>query len=191
MRIFGFDSFEGLPDSHAHEEDVLWRAGMYRADITLTQERLDEAGVRWDRTTLVKGWFDETLTSRRAEELSIERASVVMVDCDLYSSTKIALEFCAPLLANEAILIFDDWRAGAEGERRNGERRAFLEFLTENPHIEAVELPDLAYSDTAAVFRVTRGRTGRSSPVGSRTVGDPGLEPGTSALSERRSNRLS
>ena len=39
--------------------------------------------------------------------------------------------------------------------------------------------------------RVPRTRALSSSDCGRRNMGDPGFEPGTSALSERRSNRLS
>jgi Macrocin-O-methyltransferase (TylF) len=156
VRLFGFDSFEGLPEAARYEENGYWRAGMYRADIELTRERLTEAGVRWDRTKLVKGWFDETLTRELADEHRIERASVVMVDCDLYSSTEAVLRFCEPLLADEAIVIMDDYRAGDDECPRDGERRAFTEFLARHPQFEAVELPELAYSRTSAVFLVTR-----------------------------------
>ena len=192
VRLFGFDSFEGLPAAAREEENGYWRAGMYRSDIELTRERLTAAGVRWDRTVLVKGWFDETLSPELADDLGIDRVSVVMVDCDLYSSTAVALAFCEPLLADESVIIFDDWHAG-DGERpRDGERRAFEEFLDAHPQFTAKELPELAYSRTSAVFRVARRQTRRAlAAAGARSVGDPGLEPGTSALSERRSNRLS
>jgi hypothetical protein len=156
VRLFGFDSFEGLPDAARDEENGFWRAGMYRSDIELTRERLTDAGVDWDRVHLVKGWFDETLTDERAADLGIERASVVMVDCDLYSSTTAVMDFCEPLLADEAIVIFDDFRAGDSECPRDGERRAFEEFLDTNRHFTATELPHLTYSDTSSVFRVTR-----------------------------------
>ena len=157
VRLFGFDSFEGLPSDARHEEDGYWRPGMYRADVELTRERLSEAGVDWDRTVLVEGWFDETLTPERAAELGIERASVVMVDCDLYTSTKQALAFAEPLLADQAVLVFDDWTADLGGDGRLvGERRAFEEFLAAHPELEATEQPELQYSATAAVFLVSR-----------------------------------
>ena len=157
VRLFGFDSFEGLPSHARHEEDGYWRAGMYRADIELTRERLTEAGVDWDRTVLVEGWFHETLTPARAAELGIERASVVMVDCDLYSSTKQALAFVEPLVADPALRVVDDWAAaGGSDDRLVGERPAFEEFLAAHPELQATELSQLRYSDTAAVFLVTR-----------------------------------
>jgi O-methyltransferase len=157
VRLFGFDSFEGLPSNARHEEDGYWRPGMYRADIEVTRERLTEAGVDWDRTTLVEGWFDETLTPARAAELGLERAGVVMVDCDLYSSTTQALAFVEPLLTEEAVLVFDDWAAAGGGDDRLvGERQAFEEFLAAHPELEATERPELRYSDTAAVFLVSR-----------------------------------
>jgi hypothetical protein len=64
--------------------------------------------------------------------------------------------FCEPLLADEAIVIFDDFRAGDSESQPDGEERALEEFLDANPHFAATELPHLTYSDTSTVFRITR-----------------------------------
>ena len=45
--------------------------------------------------TLVAGWFDDTLNEATIQKHRITKASVIMIDCDLYSSTKAALDFCA------------------------------------------------------------------------------------------------
>jgi hypothetical protein len=76
-----------------------------------------------------------------------------MVDCDLYASTRKALEFCTPLIVDEAVLVFDDWDAGGLGARGVGERRAFEELLAEHPDLRAAELP--AY-EPARAFLVSR-----------------------------------
>lgn len=149
VRLFGFDSFEGLPPS-ADEEGV-WSAGQYRADLDFTRERLTEAGIDWERTVLVPGFFSESLTPEMIAEHGLERASTIMVDCDLYSSACEALSFCAPLIGERALILFDDWNSTAEGE---GEQRAFAEFLAENPDLEAI--PAGTYTDAAKVFRLRR-----------------------------------
>jgi len=57
-----------------------------------------------------------------------------MIDCDLYSSAKQALDFCAPLIVGQTIIFFDDWGGGTSLDKENlGEKRAFLEFLQANP----------------------------------------------------------
>jgi O-methyltransferase len=154
LRLVGFDSFEGLP-AHAREDEAgMWEPGSFASDEESTRRNLMREGVDWSRVVLVPGWFDETLTPATADAHGIRKASVVMFDCDLYASTRQALEFTLPLIVDEAVLVFDDWDAGGLGERGLGERRAFEEILAEHPDdLHTVELP--AY-EPARAFLVSR-----------------------------------
>ena len=158
MRLFGFDSFEGLPASAATEDDGVWAAGQFRSSLELTRENLHRWGVPLDDVTLVRGWFSETCTPETRARHAIEGASVVMIDCDLYSSSVEALAFCEPLIRRQAVVVFDDWGAGGLDERRLGERRAFEELLARHPDLHAEELHGLQYKDKAdpKIFLVTR-----------------------------------
>jgi O-methyltransferase len=155
LRLIGFDSFEGLPAHASTDETELWHPGSFASDEEFTRRNLAREGVDWSRVVLVPGWFDETLTPETAEAHGIRKASVLMFDCDLYSSTRKALEFSLPLIVDEAVLVFDDWDAGGLGERGLGERRAFEEVLAENADLYADELP--AY-EPARAFLVSRRR---------------------------------
>jgi O-methyltransferase len=154
LRLFGFDSFEGLPST-----GEMWSSGMFRSDLETTKANLRRNGVDLDRITLVKGWFDETLTN--PARYGIYKAGVVMIDCDLYSSAKIALTFCAPLI-EEAVIFLDDWWPATLGAQNRGERRAFDEFLQENPTLVATELESY-HPEAAKVFLVKRTETTTSS----------------------------
>ena len=59
-------------------------------------------------------------------------ASIVMVDCDLYSSTKSVLDFITSLVVEGSIIIFDDWFA-FKGNPNRGEQLACSEWLEANP----------------------------------------------------------
>ena len=155
MRLIGFDSFEGLPKSA--EFDEVWSEGQFRSDLEFTRHLLDEAGVDWDRVELVKGFYDQVLTDELAARIGLERASVVMIDCDLYTSTRDALAFCEPILADDAVLFFDDWES--TGEDR-GEKLAFREFLTSNPQFDTEELD--GYHEKARIFRLRRRDAGQN-----------------------------
>jgi hypothetical protein len=157
VRIFGFDSFEGLPQEA--EEEGVWSAGQYRSDLAFTRQRLTEGGVDWSRTTLVPGFFCDTLTPTLVAEHSLSRVGVIMIDCDLYSSAREALEFCTPLIRDSAVVLFDDW--GSTGPEE-GEQRAFSEFLASLPDLEAEPLE--SYDAAAAVFALRR----RSATAGAR-----------------------
>ncbi len=104
--------------------------------------------------TLVKGWYRDTLNERTARALGLAKASLIMVDCDLYSSARAALWFCAPLIRDEAIIFFDDWHYGQLAERGLGEKRAFEEFLRENPALRADNLGP--FHTRGEMFRVYR-----------------------------------
>jgi hypothetical protein len=158
MRLFGFDSFEGLPPSAAGEDDAEWWPGEFKSSTGLTRRNLRRWGIADDEVVLVKGWFNESLTDATCAQHGIEHASVLMVDCDLYSSTCDVLRFSAPLVKSHAVFVFDDWDSGGLAERQMGERRAFEEFLSQHAHFRAEELPGLNYKDKAGprLFLVTR-----------------------------------
>ena len=159
IRLFGFDSFEGMPDAADTEDDGSWYAGQFKSDYKFTKEFLTQQGVQWNRVFLIKGWFTETLNPQLIEQHSITKASVIMIDCDLYSSTKLALDFCAPLIQERAIIFFDDWNSNNLAEKNLGEKRAFDEFLNKNPDLVAKELgsyTEKAEWDTSKIFLISR-----------------------------------
>jgi len=133
VRLFGFDSFEGLPDSLAGDEKTAelgkWNPFDLKAPLDVATENLTRTGVDWDRVTLVKGWFEDTLSQELLERQQLRKASIIMVDCDLYSSARTALEFCAPLIRDDAVILFDDWWPETLGKANAGEKLAFEEFL--------------------------------------------------------------
>ena len=156
MRLFGFDSFAGLPpEAEGPDGGGIWREGQYRSSLNFTRNFLDRAGIDWSRVILTKGWFKDTLTPHFASRHSIRKASVIMIDCDIYSSTREALAFCEPLIADQAVILFDDWHSGDDLAARNqGEKRAFHEFLVHNPQFRAKPLP--SYTANAEVFLIER-----------------------------------
>lgn len=150
MHLVGFDSFEGLPPE---AEGQGWKPGEFRSPIGATWRYLRRQGVDPGRTTLVKGWFRDTLTPDTVRDHHLGTVSLVMIDCDIYSAAREALDFCGPRIGRQAVIFFDDWGWSVErGER--GEREAFGEFLEGHGPFEAETLP--AYFDKARVFIVSR-----------------------------------
>jgi hypothetical protein len=136
-RLFGFDSFEGLPDFAATDCGGHWRPGEFASSLEFTKSVLDYEQVDPSRVVLVKGYFTDTCTAEQREALHLRRASIVMIDCDLYRSTVEALAFATPVLADRVVILFDDWYPLAH--RRMGERQAFEEWLVANPAFSATE----------------------------------------------------
>ena len=61
FRFYGFDSFEGLPDSQVDKDPVYWAAGNYAASIEFVSAKLKENGSDLSRMRLYKGWFSKQL----------------------------------------------------------------------------------------------------------------------------------
>ena len=113
--IFGFDSFEGLPEH--------WRASFSPGAFS-TGGRLPR--VR-PNVRLFKGWFDATLPVFAAEYTG--PVAFLHVDCDLYSSTKCILGHLGSRLVPDSIIVFDEYFNYPGWEQH--EFRAFSEFVAE------------------------------------------------------------
>ena len=160
VRLFGFDSFEGLPETS--EDSAIWSPGQFRSDYEFTVERLREAGVDLERTRLIRGFYEESLTPELYEREGLRRASVIMLDCDLYTSTVEALAFSRPLIRGFACLFFDDWESSDEA---HGQKRALREFRERHPELEFEEAG--RYHSNSKIFLVREtGLAGSSVATG-------------------------
>ena len=135
------DSFEGLPevegvDSTKHNE---FYKGQYACSKDQVIANLESKGVDWDRTFLIEGYYDKSLTPELYEEYGMRSIAVALIDCDLYSSTCEVLQFIRPLIVNGSILMFDDWSC-FNSDNTKGQRRAFLEFLDAHSEVKAEDL---------------------------------------------------
>lgn len=110
-RLYGFDSFEGLPES--------WVLSCAKGAFDVGGE-LPRIGD--DRVAFIKGWFSDTLPTF-LQSFTPESQLVVHLDADLYSSTIFVLEQLKPFIRTGTILIFD------ELFDRNHELKALQEFL--------------------------------------------------------------
>lgn len=154
VRLFGFDSFEGMPSCATWEDHGTWKPGQFASTMDATAALLNQHDVDWARTNLVKGWFDETLKVETAEKLGIKKASVITIDCHLHSATKAALNFAKPLIEDFAVIFFSDWQS----DRSVGEHRAYAEFLDENPHLKSKDFGE--YRPAGRIFFVINTQEG-------------------------------
>lgn len=154
VKLVGFDSFEGLPVEAAEQG---WDPGQYASTVRATRRYLRSRGVDLGQVELVKGWFEDTLTPETTNRLDLRKASLIMIDCDIYSASKEALWYCAPLIEDRAVIIFDDWGWRAD-KGEIGQREAFEEFLEAFPYFTYETLP--AYIPQARMFVVSRESSG-------------------------------
>lgn len=112
--VYGFDSFEGLPES--------WYEGYGKGHFARDDLPQVPANVQ-----LIKGWFNDTLPSFL--ELHPGKVSFINVDCDLYSSTRFVLATLGDRIGPGCVIQFDEF-FNYPGWR-NHEFKAFMEWVSE------------------------------------------------------------
>lgn len=135
LRFIGFDSFEGLPDNAAAQDNGVWKVGSFMSERSRTEARLEDNGII---PCLVEGWFSETLKEETRHKYKIQTAPLIMVDCDIYSAAKESLEFSVPHITGPTVIFFDDWYSCGLDKIDQGEARAWKEILKANPDIKEV-----------------------------------------------------
>jgi len=94
-QAFGFDSFEGLPESWAGLDKGHFST---KKNLPFVQPNVE----------LVVGWFDETLPKfLRTHE--IDQVPLLHIDCDLYSSTKTVFRVLGDRVRSGTIIVFDEY----------------------------------------------------------------------------------
>lgn len=113
--VYGFDSFEGLPEN--------WRVGFPAG--TFGGDMLPAGVPRVRGAELVPGWFDETLP--RFLEEHPGPVAFLHIDADLYSSARTVLELVGPRLHTGSVIVFDEFFNYQGWE--DGEFRAWEEYV--------------------------------------------------------------
>jgi O-methyltransferase len=134
---FLFDSFEGLPDAKEIDGQtaIAWQAdktsaGYYdncKAEMEWAQKAMNLANVT-DRTTFIKGWFDDTVPQFKTEE----PIAVLRLDGDWYDSTMVCLDHLFPKVAEGGLIILDDYYAW------DGCSKALHDYLSKHKRPERI-----------------------------------------------------
>ncbi|GDY31226.1 class I SAM-dependent methyltransferase [Gandjariella thermophila] len=128
--VYGFDSFEGLPEN--------WRNGFPAGTFAMA------APPEVPGAELVVGWFDDTLGPFLAEHP--EHVDFLHVDCDLYASAKTVLDLVGPRLRPGSVIVFDEffnfpgwpeheYRAWREYVERTGLTFDYLAYTYDNEQV--------------------------------------------------------
>lgn len=124
--IYGFDSFEGLPED--------WRPGFERGRFKCEPPTHEIP----ENVSFVVGDIRETLPRFLIDHP--KHISFMHIDVDVYSTTKAIFDFCTPLIRKGTVILLDDvwddpksWPAAnwVPGCNARNVGRAFREFLGE------------------------------------------------------------
>lgn len=120
--IFGFDSFEGLPEAWERPDAWMGRWDVGSFDLGGRMPKVPP------HVTLIKGWYENTVPvfshRIRKEGLSI---SLLHIDSDIYSSCSHILNGLVKSLGAGAIVVFDEL-VGYENFEKH-EWKAWWEFV--------------------------------------------------------------
>jgi hypothetical protein len=167
-KIIACDSFEGIPlptknddqmagiryltkeeqdalPSHNEYDKFLISSGATVHSLDNFSSNIISSGVGMEQIIPIKGWFEKTMPLI-IEAIGIHGISLLRMDGDNYSSTKVVLESLYPLVNKGGYIIIDDWALA-------GCRKACEEYF-EKKHIE----PDLQSVPNATVkyFKKTK-----------------------------------
>ena len=131
IRYFGFDSFSGFGAVSESDEHPFYQDNTFSVDAEKVIRNIKRQTKGAD-STIVPGFFEETLTQKSAHDYGIERARVVFIDCDLFDPALLALNFVHPILQSGAVLMMDDYYS-YRGDPTLGVQGAFAEFCRQNP----------------------------------------------------------
>jgi O-methyltransferase len=134
MHLWGFDSFQGLPQTKPSEDEI-WSTGQFACSDVELKAILSANGVRDTEFTLVPGFYDQSLNDAQHAAMAGRTAAIIYIDCDLYESTVQVLRFIERYLVNGTVVCFDDFWCYA-GRPDQGEQRALREFLDIHPNLE-------------------------------------------------------
>ena len=118
--FYGFDTFAGMPDNREGQDSLV--AGTYFAPVELAAARCRAVGLGAPDLRLIKGLFADN-----AAAIGERPAAIGHLDCDLYVSSRDALNLIRPRLAQGTVLLCDDYDL-FQADNTKGQRRALCEF---------------------------------------------------------------
>ena len=135
--FYGFDSFDGLPIPKGIDKEKIlngtsFARGNFTASKNFVNNFLIKYGAKKENYDLIEGFYDESLNKNLLKKYKFKKASIILVDCDLYESTKTVLTFATKLIQNNTIIVFDDWGIT---NKNKGEKLAFKEWSESNPKL--------------------------------------------------------
>ena len=80
-----------------------------------------------DKLICHKGWFNKTCTHNYFIKNNMRKASIIWIDCDLYSSAKDVFKILIHIIQDGTIIIIDDWFSN-KGSPYFGLQKAFYEW---------------------------------------------------------------
>ena len=146
--FIGFDSFKGFGKIKKEDENPRFADRIFSVNEEKVLKNIEKCS-KGQKMRIVKGFYEDTIKNKTAQDLNIDKARVVMIDCDLKESARLALEFIRPAIQEGTIILFDDF-VFFKGNENKGEFGAFHDFQKKYPEILFRRIFD--YGNASAAF---------------------------------------
>jgi hypothetical protein len=119
-RVYGFDSFEGLPEDWPKGERTTPKGNFRFKEPAMMPSVLHNV-------VLIKGLFKNSLPEYQKHILQHHPIALLHIDCDIYSSTSDVFTYLSDNIVSGTIIIFDEYYNYPTF--KDHEYKAFHEFL--------------------------------------------------------------
>ena len=147
--FIGFDSFQGFGKINEDDRHHFYKDETFSVNVEKVLKNIKKSA-KGQQMRIIKGFFHETIKDKTTQDLNIDKARVVLIDCDLKESTRLALEFIRPSIQEGTIILFDDY-IWFKGSKKKGEYSAFNDFKNKYPEILFRRVFDYGYGSRAFI----------------------------------------
>ena len=125
-KFYGFDSFSGFGEISEDDLHSFYTDENFSTDYKKVEKRVKKIAKNIN-FNLIPGYFSESLASGPSA-YGINKARIIFVDSDTYSSSSEALTFCEKIIQRGTFIILDDYYS-YKGSYEKGVKKAFDEFV--------------------------------------------------------------
>ena len=147
--FIGFDSFKGFGDVKKDDEHPNYKDHVFIVNEKKVLRNIEKCAKK-QKFRIIKGFYQDTIENKTTKDLTIDKARIVMIDCDLKEPTRLALEFIKPSIQEGTIIMFDDY-GFFKGSKNKGECGAFTDFRKKYPEILFRRIFDYGYGSRAFI----------------------------------------
>ena len=147
--FIGFDSFKGFGEIKKEDENPGFTNQIFTVNEKKVLKNIKKCA-KGQKMRIVEGFYKNTIANKTTKDLNIDKARVVLIDCDLKDSARLALEFIKPSIQEGTIILFDDF-VFYKGNKNKGEYGAFMDFQKKHPEMLFRRIFDYGYGSRAFI----------------------------------------
>ena len=149
--FIGFDSFQGFGEIGKNDEHPAFKNKIFSVFVNKEKviQNIQKIS-KGQKSRIIEGFYKDTIKNKTTVDFKIDKARLIMIDCDLKESTRLALEFIKPSIQEGTIILFDDF-VFFKGSKNKGEYGAFADFRKKYPEILFRKIFDYGYGSRAFI----------------------------------------